>query len=52
MLGDYKEVNPDDDRTDTYWLRRGYVSVTPVHVDQTDFESMKEVDDILKDFQG
>ena len=34
--------------TDTYWLRHNYVSVTPLHVDQTDFESLQLVDDLLK----
>lgn len=52
MLGNYDESNPDDDRTDTYWLRRGYVSVTPVHVDQTDFESINDVDNLLKGYTG
>ena len=44
MLGSYEEDNPDDDRTDFYWLRRGYVTVTPVHVDQTDFEALDLID--------
>lgn len=48
MLGEYDEDNPDDNRTDTYWLRHNYVSVTPLHVDQTDFGSLQLVDDLLK----
>lgn len=47
MLGSYEEVNPDDEHTDTYWLRKGWVSVTPVHIDQTDFQSMKAVDKLI-----
>lgn len=44
MLGSYEEDNPDDDRTDFYWLRKGYVTVTPVHVDQTDFDALDLID--------
>jgi len=47
MLGRYDEKNPDDNCTDAYWLRRGYVSVTPLHVDQTDFESMTVIGEML-----
>ena len=47
MLGEYDETNTDDDRTDLYWLRRGWVSVTPVHIDQTDFQSMSAVDKLI-----
>lgn len=50
MLGEYDEVDSEDSRTDAYWLRHNYVSVTPLHVDQTDFESMAQVDDMLKGF--
>lgn len=47
MLGNYEEEAPDDDRTELYWLRRGYACATPVHVDQTDYDTLKDVDKIL-----
>jgi len=47
MLGEYEEDNPEDDRTDFYWLRRGYVTVTPTRIDQTDFDSMEMVEKML-----
>ena len=50
MLGEYVEKDPDDSRTDAYWLRRNYVTVTPVHIDQTDYEAMSKVDELLKGF--
>lgn len=50
MLGEYVETNPNDNRTDAYWLRRNYVTVTPVHIDQTDYESMEQVDKLLQGF--
>ena len=49
-LGEYVEKDPDDSRTDAYWLRRNYVTVTPVHIDQTDYEAMSKVDELLKGF--
>lgn len=47
MLGSYEEENPDDDRTELYWLRRGYASATPVHVDQTDYDCLSQIDEII-----
>ena len=47
MGGDYEMADEDDDRTDMYWLKRGHVTVTPCHVDQTDFAAMTLVERIL-----
>lgn len=33
--------------TDYYWLERGYVTVTPTRVDQTDHASMAAISDLL-----
>lgn len=50
MLGEYVETDPDDCRTDAYWLRRNFATVTPVHIDQTDFNAISQVDELLKGF--
>ena len=47
MLGSYKEENPDDDNTDLYWLKRGWVSVTPTQVDQTAHQAIPEIKNLL-----
>lgn len=48
MLGEYEERDPEDARTDMYWNRRGYVTVTPVHIDQTDFEAIAPLAQLLE----
>ena len=48
MTGEYEMLDENDDRTDMYWLRRGYATVTPCHIDQTDHESMGRITDLLK----
>ena len=47
MTGDYEMLDDNDDRTDMYWLRRHYATVTPCHIDQTDYQSLKAVCDLL-----
>jgi 5'-nucleotidase len=47
MTGDYEMLDDNDDRTDMYWLRRHYATVTPCHIDQTDYQSLKAVSDLL-----
>ena len=47
MTGDYEMMDDNDDRTDMYWLRRGYATVTPCHIDQTDHQSLGQIADLL-----
>ena len=47
MTGFYDVYDPDDDTNDLYWLDRGWVSVTPCHIDQTDYASMARVTEML-----
>jgi len=47
MVGDYEVADPNDDRTDMYWLKRGYTAVTPCHIDQTDYASMSQIAKLL-----
>ena len=47
MTGDYEMMDDNDDRTDMFWLRRGYATVTPCHIDQTDHQSLGQIADLL-----
>ena len=47
MTGDYEMRDENDDTTDMYWLRRGYATVTPCHIDQTDHASLGAISDLL-----
>lgn len=46
-LNGRKNAEPDDD-TDRYYLKEGYVTVTPLHYDLTDFKLMEEVKGWIK----
>lgn len=48
LAGDFVNDEPEKDTTDLYWLKRGYVSVTPCHVDQTDYAALSHVKDMLQ----
>ncbi len=47
MTGEYEMLDEADDRTDMYWLRRGYATVTPCHIDQTDHQSLGQIAELL-----
>lgn len=47
MLGNYEERDPNDDTTDMYWARRGFATVTPIHIDQTDRDSIETINKML-----
>lgn len=47
MTGDYEMLDENDDRTDMYWLRRGYATATPCHIDQTDHASLGQIAQLL-----
>lgn len=48
MLGDYQERDPHDQSTDMYWNREGYVTVTPLHIDQTDLAAIPALAKMLE----
>ena len=48
MTGEYEMLDENDDRTDMYWLRRGFATVTPCHIDQTDHQSVGQIAQLLK----
>lgn len=43
LAGNPVDLETDDVTTDAAALRSGYVSITPIHVDMTDFESMERL---------
>lgn len=47
LTGHYECDDPDDDSTDMYWLGKGWITVTPCHLDQTDFAAMPVVGSML-----
>jgi len=47
LTGEFEIADKGEGLTDYYWLERGYVTVTPTHVDQTDHASMSFVSDLL-----
>ena len=48
MTGEYNSYDPDDTGSDLYAVDHGYVSVTPVHVDQTDRRSLPLIERLLR----
>ncbi len=47
LTGEFEIADKDEGRSDYHWLERGYVTVTPTHVDQTDHASMGQIADLL-----
>jgi len=47
VVGAYECADNQDDTTDSYWLARGYITVTPCKVDQTAYEAMQQVSQLL-----
>lgn len=47
LTGEFEIADKNEGLTDYYWLQRGYVTVTPTHVDQTDHASMDTIKDLL-----
>jgi len=45
----YKELGADDPKADIWALRNGYISMTPMIIDQTDEQGLKDLAD-MKDF--
>lgn len=48
MLGEYEERDVNDPCTDMYWDRQGFVTVTPMHIDQTDFAAIPALARLLE----
>jgi len=47
LTGDFEMGDKGEAITDYYWLKRGYVTVTPCHIDQTDHASMPLISQLL-----
>lgn len=48
LTGKYVDLAPDDDAADNYWLRRDYVTITPIRPDQTAFDSISGLKTIFE----
>lgn len=47
LTGQFHNVEPDDPATDEYWLKRRYVTVVPVRVDQSATDMVPAVEHLL-----
>ena len=43
MAGEFRDTDPEEQRNDHWALRHGYVAITPVTVDATDYEMIKRM---------
>lgn len=49
IAGYYAPTDGDDEATDTWAYRNGYVAVTPLHLDLTAYQAMKELETALNE---
>lgn len=47
LTGVYEDYDPENPASDNYWLRRGYVTVTPIRPDKTAFDAIPALSSIL-----
>jgi 5'-nucleotidase len=43
MVGEYKNDEPEQEDTDNWALRHGYVAITPTRVDVTHYEFLEKI---------
>lgn len=48
LTGTYVDLDPDNPAGDNYWLRRDYLTITPIRPDQTAFDA---IPDLKKSFE-
>lgn len=48
LTGEFEMADKGRHITDFYWLEQGYITITPTHVDQTDFASMNKIADLFQ----
>ncbi len=49
LTGNYIDFDPENPAGDNYWLRRQYVTVTPIRPDQTDYQAIPALSALLDD---
>ena len=49
LHGNYIDFDPENPAGDNYWLRRQYVTVTPIRPDQTDYQAIPALSALLDD---
>lgn len=47
LTGEFIDEDPDDPSGDNYWLRRQYITVTPIRPDQTAFDAIPSLTGLL-----
>ncbi|MDD4334699.1 MAG: 5'/3'-nucleotidase SurE [Desulfotomaculaceae bacterium] len=52
MAGEPFDLDKDDPETDVWAIREGYISITPVQFDLTDYRFMDKLRDICKKIEG
>ncbi len=48
LTGVYEDLEPENPAGDNYWLSRGYVTVTPIRPDQTAYDVIEGLSNLLK----
>lgn len=48
LSGQFKNMEPESNDTDHYWLERGYASIVPARADQSAVDEIEKIDNILK----
>lgn len=52
MAGEPFDLDEDDPDTDVWAIREGYISITPVHFDLTDYRMMDQLKEAIKKLRG
>lgn len=47
LSGSFRNMEPDADDTDEYWLKRGYISVVPCTPDQTNLDAIPLIKEMI-----
>ncbi|MBR1543901.1 MAG: 5'/3'-nucleotidase SurE [Muribaculaceae bacterium] len=47
MTGTYQPADENDHSTDIYWIEQGYATITPVKIDQTSHDHLREIAEIF-----
>ncbi|MBE6304887.1 MAG: 5'/3'-nucleotidase SurE [Bacteroidales bacterium] len=49
LTGEYIDFDPENPAGDNYWLRRQYVTITPIRPDQTAFDAIESLKETFND---
>lgn len=51
MAGEPFDLDEDDPETDVWAVKEGYISITPLHFDLTDYSLMEQLNNMIKKFR-